>query len=288
MTTDSVAEPAADADAVTAPVPVAADPSTTINVPAPAATTTTTTTTTKRTSIVLSTQQLDDKIVKACNELILTQTSTTKKQVEYQTEYKRMVQKYSELQYVWNNKVKSKKKLSDSMSYHQSAVKKVFSSSSSSSSDTRKTGRGGNDNESDGNGNNDTLSPFLVQQLTMLCYHVHLMTRLETSVQMVHEDYRVIVNWFHETIEKEDNDTKSFERQLEMNKIQKERVNEVHSLKMIQLQLYIENSRLQMIRERLRLLQDESTISIKEEEEEENDDDDDETTEEQQDEDEGR
>jgi hypothetical protein len=140
----------------------------------------------KTSSMAFRTDEIDVYIVKLCNELIAEQTSSAKLRAEQQTESRKVVKYYRLAHEEWQVRSKPPKKNATNTTLHQTEVSQVFFKEIEKS-----------------------RSPFLVSQLSQLCYHMHLMILLETAVQKtIHEDYRAIVNWIHESWEDMDVETK--------------------------------------------------------------------------------
>jgi hypothetical protein len=130
---------------------------------------------------------LDEQIIKACNDLIAAQRNSAKFQAEQQTEIRMISKTYQQVRKKWEGQMKPKKNKLDTLR-HQEHVSKAFEG--------------------------ESLSPFLLSRLTQLCYHVHHMTRMEASVPSIHEDYRVIVNWIHESWEEMEQENNGMKEEI--------------------------------------------------------------------------
>jgi hypothetical protein len=151
---------------------------------------------------------LDEKIIKACNDLIAEQRNSAKLSAQQQTEQRMLSKTYQQVRKTWEDQMKPKKNTIDT-TIHKDHVSKVFEG--------------------------ETLSPFLLSRLSQLCYHVHLMTRMETTVHCIHDDYRVIVNWIHESWEEMENESNGMKEETakvekEIKELQEEQVLQIKEL----------------------------------------------------------
>jgi hypothetical protein len=125
--------------------------------------------------------------------LIAEQTSSAKLRAEQQTESRKVIKNYELAHEEWQVRTKPPKKNAIDATLHQLEISQVFFKEIEKS-----------------------RSPFLVSQLSQLCYHMHLMILLETAVQKtIHEDYRSIVNWIHESWEDMDKEIKGINEEAE-------------------------------------------------------------------------
>ena len=167
-------------------------------------------------------RDIDEKIVHSCNELIQVRTESARLRAQQQTEYRKALQLYQQKQKQWQDSSKAPsntKKTSSQqhdISIHQAEVLAVFTE----------------DEEK------DSLPPFLVTQLSNLCYHVHKMALLETFAQTtVHEEYRTkSIWWIHEYWEELEKETNQINDEKEKAMSELSKIKQQHKSKLAQLQ----------------------------------------------------
>lgn len=83
----------------------------------------------------------------------------------------------------------------------------------------------------------ERLSPFLFGKLCQLCYYVHLMTRIELFATTIHEDYRDVVNWMHQTWEETERVSKEVQTKIQQVKEQRVVALKRHAKRMNELEI---------------------------------------------------
>ena len=148
-------------------------------------------------------KDMDERIVNACNELIQLQANGAKQRATRDNELREVIRCLDQVTKQWDEKIKPQKIMDHRYSQ---AVLSVFGE--------------GNENDDDGNQDRKSMSPFLVQRLSQLCYHIHLMTTIEEMVKRIHQDNVVVINWLHERWESMERESNEMKGKIEMLKRQ--------------------------------------------------------------------
>jgi hypothetical protein len=147
-------------------------------------------------------RDVDNSIIQGCNDLIAEQTYSAKLRAEQQTELRKVLQVYQNTHGKWQEQLKPSKGGSSKTKEEKEITALCEEQVSQAfSSDPER---------------NIKMSPYLLGQLSQLCYHIHLMTRLEgCAAHTIHEDYRVIVNWIHESWEEMETESRGMKDEVE-------------------------------------------------------------------------
>jgi hypothetical protein len=208
----------------------------------------------RKSSAVKEEEKIDLKTIQVCNDLMETKIKTTQLSVERETEYRHAIQEYNSIHRLFQESCKPSsnniKKVS--LDFHTKGVASVFlndyvddnhqhqqQTSPSSPSISITT----------------PMSPFLLSQTSQLCYHVHLMTLVESIVPKIHEDYRQVVNWIHEYWEELDRETQQFKQKIIHSMNEQKQQRHRHKIQGIQIQQNYQKEKILILKDRISTLQ---------------------------------
>ena len=188
-----------------------------------------------------------------------TKIKTTQLSVEHETEYRHVIQEYNSIHTLFQESCKpaSSNIKNASLDLHTKGVASVFMDDDDDDNPNAKQQQEQPSSPLSSISTTTTasMSPFLLSQMSQLCYHVHLMTLLESIVPKIHEDYRQVVNWIHEYWEELDQETLGLKQKIKYTINQQKQQRHRHIIQDVQLQQNYQKEKILVLKDRISTLQ---------------------------------